>query len=175
MLGCGVHTAPTRTAPSAAGVTGPGKIRSPSPSARSVPHTKQPGNGCVRSPGYVAMAARASAAGTCSTGTSSSSTTWTSTTRAPPIDSTVNGAPEALVFAGSSAARCWTANATSSGGGCRSVASIAGQDRHRSAPSSPVTSAATAPAVQPPLPETSGPRNRGAMVSSVVGKCSVMP
>ena len=148
MLGCGVQVAATRVAPSWS-ATRPGKIRSPSPSSRSVPHAKQVGNGCEASPGYDAIAARASAAGTGSTG----DRLGVRDDRARRDDRAADARRRVEARRSSVA----TAIGVSSGGGWRSATVIAGHGAARSSGQSWSTSAASAPAVQPPLPDDGRP------------------
>ena len=153
MLGCGVHGAATRTRPSASSATRPGKIRSPSPSSRAVPHAKQVGNGCDPCPEYDAVASSASAAETSSTGTSSRSTTSALATTDP---SPATATPSV------------TGSGVSSGGGWRSVTCTVGQAAAWSTGESWSRKPARAPAVQPPLPDEGGPQNLLGTRSSVI-------
>src|SRR5688500_6598913 len=153
MLGCGVQGAATRTRPSASSATRPGKIRSPSPSSRAVPHEKQVGNGCDVCPEYDAAASLASAALTASTGSSARSTTSADATTEP---SPVTATPSE------------TGSGVSRGGGWRSVTCTVGQGAAWSSGQSWSRKPASAPAVQPPLPDEGGPQNLRGTRSSVI-------
>lgn len=144
VLSYGVQVAATRSVP-----TAPGKIRSPSPGRRAGPHTKQPGKGCVRWPGYDASASAASRAGAGATAVGACSAYDASATSPP---SWLIVAPLAVAVSGIG---------VSSGGGWRRVTVTA---RPIDCPGS---RAARAPATQPPLPERGGPLNRWG-TSSVV-------
>ncbi len=155
----GSHTAATRSGsspvpppdPVPAPPTGPGKIRRPSPGARSGPQEKQRGNGCETSPGKRSDAARAWSGSTASTGLSSVSLTRARATGSPSRRSQV------------SVPSCSTGIARSSGGGdIRVTSTVACSPASR-------TRSASVPAVKPPLPEADGPQKRAGMVSCVCG------
>ncbi len=107
----GVQGAATRVLPSWADGTSPGKILSPS--SRSVPQTKQVGNGWEPKPGYDALAVLASVQVTASTGSISCSTYDASATTAP---------PNPRLTPSSVGVSCMLA---SRGGGCRSTTATA--------------------------------------------------